>query len=77
MSGMFLNWAYIMLGLHWTPEGRGTDDPKSLTRGCSGIGRQGRMFLPCYSPEGHKLLLNTCNNSGLLAIEIDKLHDRF
>ena len=77
MSGMFLSWAYIMLGLHWTPEGRGTDDPKSLTRGYPGIGRQGRMFLQCYSPEGHKLLLNTRYNSGLIAIEIDKLHDRF
>ena len=31
----------------------------------------------CYSPEGHKLLLNTRNNPGLLATEIDKLHDRF
>ena len=56
MSGMFVNWAYIMLGLHWTPEGCGTDDPKSLTRGYSGIGWQGRMFLLCSSPEGHKLL---------------------
>ena len=35
------------------------------------------MFLQCYSPEGHKLHLNTGNNSGLIAIEIDKLHDRF
>ena len=47
------------------------------TRGYSGVGRQGRMFLLCYSSEGHKLLLNARNNSGLLAIEIDKLHDRF
>ena len=31
----------------------------------------------CYSPECHKLLLNIRNNSGLLASEIDKLHDRF
>ena len=35
----------------------------------------------CYSyvthQVGHKLLLDTLNNSGLLAIEIDKLHDRF
>ena len=31
----------------------------------------------CSSPEGRKLLLDTRNNSGLLAIEIDKLHDRF
>ena len=36
----------------------------------------GRMCLLCYSPEGHKLLLNTRNNSDLLATEIDKLHDR-
>ena len=35
------------------------------------------MFLQCYSPEGHKLLLNTGNNSGLIAIEIDKIHGRF
>ena len=34
------------------------------------------MLLLCYSPDGHKLLLNTRNNSDLLAIEIDKLHDR-
>ena len=69
----------LMLGLHWTPEGLRTDlRPKNdQTRGHSGVGRQGRMFLLCYSPEGHKLLLNTRNNSGLLATEIDKLHDRF
>ena len=68
-----------MLGLHQTPEGLGTDlQPKNdQTRGYSGVGRQGRMFLLCYSPEGHKLLLNTRSDSGLLAIEIDKLHDRF
>ena len=47
------------------------------TRAYSGVGRQGRMFLLCYSPEGHKLLLNNRNNSGLLATEIDKLYDRF
>ena len=45
--------------------------------GYSGVGQQGRMFLLFYSPEGRKLLLNTRNNSGLLAIEINKLHDRF
>ena len=50
---------------------------KDQTRGYSGVGRQGRVFLLCYSQEGHKLLLNTRNNWGLLAIEIDKLHDRF
>ena len=68
-----------MLGLHRTPEGLGTDlRPKNdQTRGYSGVGRQGRMFLLCYSLEGHKLLMNTHNNSGLFAIEIDKLHDRF
>ena len=68
-----------MLGLHRTPEGLGTDiRPKNdQTRGYSGVGRQGGMFLLCHSPEGHKLLLNTGNNSGLLATEIDKLHDRF
>ena len=68
-----------MLGLHQTPEGLGTDlRPKNYqTRGYSGVGPQVRMFLLCYSPEGHKLLLNTRNNSGLLVIEIDKLHDRF
>ena len=47
------------------------------TRGYSGVGRQGRMFLLCYSQVGEKLLLGTRNNSGLLTIEIDKLHDRF
>ena len=68
-----------MLGLHWTPEGLGTDlRPKNdQTRGYSGVGRHGPMFLLSYSPEGHKLLLNTRNNSGLLAIEINELHDRF
>ena len=68
-----------MLGLHRTPEGLRTElGPKNnQTRGYSGVGRQGRMFLLCYSPEGHKLLLNIRNNSGLLAAEIDKLHDRF
>ena len=67
-----------MLGLYRTSEGLGTDfRPKhGQTRGYSGVGRQGRFFLLCYSSEGHKLLLNTRNNSGLLAIEIDKLHDR-
>ena len=69
----------VMLGLHRTPEGLGTDwRPKNgQTRGYGGVGRQGSMFLLCYSPEGHKLLLNTRNNSGLLAIEIDELHDHF
>ena len=68
-----------MLGLHRTPEELRTDlRPKNnQTRGFSGVGRQGRMFYLCYSPEGHKLLLNTRNNSGLLATEIDKLYDRF
>ena len=68
-----------MLGLHRTPEGLGTDlrQKNDQTRGYSAVGRQGRMFLLCYSPEGHKLLLNTSNYSGLLVIEIDKLHDRF
>ena len=68
-----------MLGLHQTPEGLGTDlRPKmAKTLGYSGVGHQGRVFLLCYPPEGHKLLLNTLNNSGLLTIEIDKFHDRF
>ena len=67
-----------MLGLHRTPEGLGTDlQPKNdQTRAYSGVSRQGRMFLLCCSPEGHKLLLNTRNNSALLAIEIDKVNDR-
>ena len=68
-----------MLGLYRTPEGFETDlRPKNCqTRGYSGVGRQGRMFLLCYPPEGHKLPLGSRNNSGLLANEIDKLHDRF
>ena len=68
-----------MLGLHRTPKGLGTDlRPKiDQSRGYSAVGRPGRMSLLCYSPEGLKLLLNTGNNSGLLAIEIDKLHDHF
>ena len=54
-----------MLGLHRTPEGLGTDlRPKNdQIRGYSGVGLQGRMFLLCYSTEGHTSLLN---NSGLL-----------
>ena len=66
----------LMLGLHRTPEGLRTDlRPKNnQTRGYSGVGRQDRMFLLSYSEEGHKLLLNPRNNSGLLATEIDKLH---
>ena len=69
----------FMLGLHRTPEGLRTDlRPKNdQPRGYSGVGRQGPMFLLCYSPDGHKLLLNTCNNSGVLDTEIGKLHDRF
>ena len=68
-----------MLGLHRSPKGLGTDlRPRNYqTRGYSGVGRQGRLIHLCYSPEGHKLLLNTHNNSGLLAIEIYKLHDHF
>ena len=68
-----------MLGLHWTPEGLETDLglKNGQTRNCSGVGWQGHVFLLCYSPEGHKLLLNTRNHLGLLAIEINKLHDHF
>ena len=68
-----------MLGLHRTPEGLETDlRPKNgETRGYSGVARQGRKFFLCCSPESNNLLLDTGNNSGLLAIEIDKLHDRF
>ena len=68
-----------MLGLYRIPEGLGTELwPKNYqTRGYLGIVRQGLMFLLCSSPEGHKLLLNTRNNSGLLAIEVDKPHDHF
>ena len=75
----YREYSIIMLGLHRTPEGLGTDlRPKNgHTRGYSGVGKQGRMFLLSYSPKGHMLLLNTRNNSGLLAIEIDELHDRF
>ena len=54
----------LMQGLHRTPEGLRTDlRPKNnQTRGYSGVGRQGRMFLLCFSPEGHKLLLfNDCS----------------
>ena len=64
-----------MLGSHRAPEGLGTNlRPKNgQTRGYSGVSRQGRLFSLCYAPEGHKLLLYTRNNLGLLAIEIDKL----
>ena len=64
------NWASPYA--RFSPNSRGTWDwlttKNYQTRGYSGVGRQGRMFLLCYSPEGHKLLLNTRNNSGLLAI---------
>ena len=68
-----------MLGLHRTPEGLETDlRPKNgQTRGYSGVGRQGRMFLLCHPPDGHKLLLGSRNNTGLLANEIVKLYDCF
>ena len=49
-------WVYI-------PNSRGTWDwlttKNGQTRGYSGVGWQGRMFLLSYSPEGHKLLLDT------------------
>ena len=65
----------------FTPNSRGTWDwlttKNGQTRGYSGVGRQGRMFLLCYSPEGHKLHLDTRDNSGLLTIEIYKLYDHF
>ena len=50
-----------MLGLHRTPEGLGTDLRQKIgqTHGNSRVDQQGRMFLLCYSPEGHKFLLNT------------------
>ena len=69
-----------MLGWQRIPEELETDlQPKyRQTRGYSGVGgRQGRILLVCYSPECQKLLLNIRNNSGRLAIEIDKLHDCF
>ena len=68
-----------MLGLHWAPGGLETDlRPKNCqTRSYSVVGRQGPMFLLCSSSEGLKLLWNTRNNSGLLAIEIVKLHHHF
>ena len=68
-----------MLGLHQTPEERGIDLRPQNCKHCgySGVGQQVRKFLLCFSPQGHKLLLNTRNNSGLLAIDISKLHDRF
>ena len=68
-----------MLDLRRTPEALGTDLwPKMAKLAVTWeVGRQCGMFLLCYSPEGHKLPLNTRYNSGLLAIDIDKLHDRF
>ena len=68
-------------GFTVAPNSRGTWDwlttKNGQIHGYSVVGRQCRMFLLRYSPEGRKLLLNTRINSGLLAIEIDKLHDRF
>ena len=69
----------LILGLHRTPEGLETDlQPKNgQTRDNSGVGWQGLLFLLCYSSEGQKLLLDTHNDSVLLAIEIDKVHNCF
>ena len=72
----------IRTNARFRPNSRGTwywltTKKNGQTRDYSEVGRQGRMFLLCYSSEGHKLLLDTRNKSGLLAIEIDKLHDRF
>ena len=70
-------WASLT-NARFTPNSRGTWDWHAIKSWPnSGVGRQGRMFLLCYSSEGHKLLLDTRNNSGLLAIVIHKLHDRF
>ena len=41
----------------------------------SGVGRQDLKFLLCYLSEGRKLLLNTRNNSGGLAIGRHKFPD--
>ena len=37
----------------------------------------GKVVCSSYVTHQSKLFLDTRNNSGLLAIEIDKLHDRF
>ena len=80
---LFYSKSHFILHIYarFTPNSRGTWDwlttKNDQTPANSGVGRQGRMFRLCYSPEGHKLLLNTRNDSGLLAIEIDKLYDRF
>ena len=68
-----------MLDLHQTLEGLETDlrQKNGKTRGYSGVSWQGCMFLLCYSPEGHKLLLDTRNNLDLLTVKIHKLHDPF
>ena len=69
----------LMLGLQPTPKGLATDLWPKIDQiwGYSEVGQHGRMFILCYSPECLKLLLNTHNNSGLLVIEIDKLHNHF
>ena len=62
----------VLLYARFTPNSRGTWDwlttKNDQTRGYSGVGPQGRMFLLCYSPEGHKLLPNSRHNVALLAI---------
>ena len=66
----------FMLGLHWTPEGLGTDlRPKN---------GQTRGYLEFWSARSivtHQKVvsysLNTRNNIGLLAFEINKLHNHF
>ena len=65
-----------MLGLHWTPKGLGTDlqQESCQSRSYSRVGQQGCMIL--YVTH-QKLLLNTQNKSGILAIEIDKFHNHF
>ena len=69
----------LMSRLQRTPDGLKIDLRAKNYRNVSysGVSRQDHKFLLCYSTEGRALLLNTRNNSGALAIEIDKFHDRF
>ena len=68
-----------MLGLHRAPEGLWTDLRPKMAKLVVTRELVGKIVCFSYvnSPEDHELLLNTRNNSGLLAMEIDKLHDRF
>ena len=73
------NYSSTLYGLHRTSGGPVIDlQAKNGQNGSyQGADRQGVNFPRCYSPKCHKLLLKSHSNSGVLATEVDKFHDRF